>query len=156
MKSPLRLKHSFVEGFPDRLEKDTLYVSVEHASMAHLCACGCGTEVITPLSPTDWRFTFNGKTISVEPSVGNWSLTCRSHYIIRHNLVHWADNWSEERIAAGRKLDLERKRSQEAHEPKVPVVPRIPDQPARGDLPAQVHPQPGVISRLWKFFTGDR
>ncbi|WP_425342947.1 DUF6527 family protein [Rhizobium etli] len=47
--------------------------------MAHLCACGCRTEVITPLSPTDWRFTFNGKTISVEPSVGNWSLTCRSH-----------------------------------------------------------------------------
>ncbi|NTG08847.1 DUF6527 family protein [Rhizobium rhizogenes] len=156
MKSSKRLKYSFVEGFPDQLESDTLYISVEHASMAHLCACGCRAEVITPLSPTDWRFTFDGKTVSVDPSVGNWSLACRSHYVIRNNLVHWAGDWSEETIAAGRKLDLARKRGLEVAEPAVSIKLKDSNNADRNKPPVSGYTKVGVMARLWKLFTSER
>ena len=78
-----QLQHRFVDGFPDRLQPGVLYISIEFASMSHLCCCGCGREVITPLSPKDWKFTYDGASVSVHPSIGNWSLPCRSHYIIQ-------------------------------------------------------------------------
>ena len=48
-----RLGHEFVEGIPERLEEGVLYVSILYATAMHLCACGCGREVVTPLTPTD-------------------------------------------------------------------------------------------------------
>ena len=55
----------FVMSFPDKLEAGKLYVSMEFASVAHLCACGCGAEVVTPLSPTDWMLSFDGVSVTV-------------------------------------------------------------------------------------------
>jgi hypothetical protein len=49
------------------------------------CACGCGKEVVTPLSATDWKLIFDGKTVSLDPSIGNWGFPCRSHYWVRNN-----------------------------------------------------------------------
>ena len=57
--------------------------------MAHLCFCGCGMKVVTPLSPTGWALTFEGRGVSVTPSVGNWNLKCRSHYVISGNRIEW-------------------------------------------------------------------
>jgi len=71
----------------------------------HKCCCGCGNEVVTPLSPSDWQLTFNGETISLFPSIGNWSFPCRSHYWIRKNEVKWAESWAEEIISLNRKWD---------------------------------------------------
>ncbi|MEW1836919.1 DUF6527 family protein [Nonomuraea angiospora] len=48
-----RLDHRFVEHIPERLEPGELYISFPFATAAHLCACGCGKEVVIPLSPTD-------------------------------------------------------------------------------------------------------
>jgi|SRR5271154_863253 len=59
-------------------------------------------RIVTPLSPTDWKLIFNGKTISLDPSIGNWGFECQSHYWIRNNRVRWAAQWSPEEIAAGR------------------------------------------------------
>jgi hypothetical protein len=75
---------------PERLDDGVLYVSLEHATMVHSCACGCGSEVVLTLSPTDWRLTYDGEAVSVWPSVGSWSLPCRSHYFIERGLVRWA------------------------------------------------------------------
>lgn len=99
------ITHEFVEYIPDRIENGTIYVSVTFATAVHKCFCGCGSEVITPLSPTDWRLTFDGKTISLYPSIGNWSFACKSHYWISNNRVEWAKKWSEGRINAARKQD---------------------------------------------------
>jgi hypothetical protein len=95
------IKHEFIELLPSTLETETLYVSLKHKNMIHLCFCGCGRKVITPLSPTGWALTFNGRELSVFPSIGNWNLPCRSHYWIRRSRVQWAEQWSAERIAAG-------------------------------------------------------
>ncbi|MEA5551179.1 DUF6527 family protein [Anabaena cylindrica UHCC 0172] len=99
------LRHEFVEYIPDNLNDNTIYVSIKFGTVAHKCCCGCGNEVFTPLSPTDWKLTFNGKSISLEPSIGNWSFKCKSHYWIRHNNVIWAAQWSQEEIDAARIYD---------------------------------------------------
>jgi hypothetical protein len=105
MKPPKTLAHEFVEFIPDVIEEGKIYVSIDYATTVHKCACGCGKEVVTPLSPTDWKLIFDGKTVSLDPSIGNWSFPCRSHYWIRNNRVQWAENWSQARIDANREYD---------------------------------------------------
>lgn len=87
---------------PKELEPGILYVSEEFGAAAHLCACGCGAKIRTPLGPTEWSFfeSPNGPTLS--PSIGNWQQPCRSHYIIRDGQVFWADSWTPEQVVAGR------------------------------------------------------
>lgn len=103
------LSHQFVEYIPETVQDRTLYVSVKFATVVHKCCCGCGKEVVTPLSPTDWKLTYDGKTLSLSPSIGNWGFDCRSHYWIRGNRVIWAPRWSQDRIAAGRAYDMSTK-----------------------------------------------
>ena len=81
------MKHKFVENMPEKLDESVLYVSIPFETVIHLCACGCKNEVVTPLSPAEWSVTFDGETISLHPSIGNWSLDCRSHYWIRKNNI---------------------------------------------------------------------
>jgi len=95
-----RLNHHFVTKLPDRLEPGVLYISIEYATAAHLCCCGCGIEVVTPFTPTDWNMTFDGETISLWPSIGNWNEKCRSHYVIERSRVVPALQWSDRRIEA--------------------------------------------------------
>ena len=89
-----------VENLPENLDNGVLYVSTEHAVASHKCACGCGRETVTPLSPTDWQF--DSRTISLKPSVGNWNFPCRSHYWINNGTVRWAASMSSEAIERGR------------------------------------------------------
>jgi len=105
MNSRKTLKHQFVEFIPERLEDGVIYISTEYATVSHNCCCGCGNEVVTPLSPTDWELTFDGKSISLYPSIGNWNFQCQSHYWIKRNTVRWAESWSAEKIAAGQTRD---------------------------------------------------
>jgi hypothetical protein len=94
------LHHEFVEFIPEQLNDGTIYVSITYATVAHRCCCGCGNEVITPLSPTDWKLLFDGQSISLDPSIGNWSFDCKSHYWIKRNEVKWAERWSQEEVGA--------------------------------------------------------
>jgi hypothetical protein len=103
------LRHEFVEFIPETLSDGTVYVSMTYATVAHKCCCGCGLEVVTPLSPTDWQLTFDGVSVSLYPSIGNWGFECRSHYWIVRNRVKWAERWSDEEISAGRDHDSLRK-----------------------------------------------
>jgi Family of unknown function (DUF6527) len=96
------LKHEFVETIPATLQDGTIYVSIPFATAVHKCCCGCGSEVVTPITPTDWQLTYDGETVSLHPSIGNWNLPCEAHYFIRRNTVQWARRWSREEIAAGR------------------------------------------------------
>src|SRR5579862_6384361 len=79
--------HKFVEHLPDQLEEGVLYISIRYATAAHNCYCGCGREVVTPLHPTKWRLAFDGVSTSLSPSVGSWSLDCKSHYWLENGRV---------------------------------------------------------------------
>lgn len=104
------LSHKFVTFMPDHLEDGVLYISMEYATAIHKCCCGCGNEVVTPLSPTDWKLTFDGETISLYPSIGNWNFKCQSHYWIKNSEVEWAPKWTKGQIERGRRFEEQEKR----------------------------------------------
>ena len=124
------LEHRFVESFPEPLVPGILYVSMEYGSVAHSCCCGCGAEVVTPLTPTDWNITYDGEAISLHPSVGNWTLPCRSHYVIRRDKVIAAPPWSEAQIAAERQRDRRAKARFFRQEDFSPVAQSGPETPS--------------------------
>jgi hypothetical protein len=102
-------KTEFVEYVPDKLDEGVLYISIAFRTVSHNCACGCGLEVVTPISPTDWQLTYDGRTVTLFPSIGNWNYPCRSHYWIKRNEAVEAPTWSREEINAGRRADQRRK-----------------------------------------------
>ena len=103
------MQHKFVEFMPGHIQEGIIYISPEYGTVIHLCACGCGEEVNTPLSPTGWKLTYDGKNIALDPSIGNWNFDCRSHYWIKNNEVVWAENWSDTHVKY--KRDHDRKQS---------------------------------------------
>lgn len=96
------VRAAFVELVPTALEIGVLYISVPYSTAIHLCCCGCGATVVTPLAPAQWSVTYNGRDVSLAPSIGNWSYPCRSHYWISAGTVVWAGEWTERQIALGR------------------------------------------------------
>ena len=98
----------FVDEIPRELEPGKLYVCCRYRAVLHLCACGCGASISTPLHPTGWTLTCDGVSVSLWPSIGNWSEKCQSHYWIRNSNIHWAPQWSRLKILKTRKArDLE-------------------------------------------------
>jgi len=92
------LRHKFVDLIPDQLEGGVLYICERYGTAIHKCFCGCGEEVVTPLSPVEWSLHKMGNKVSLHPSIGNWSFVCRSHYWIRKNRVVWAGALTESQI----------------------------------------------------------
>jgi len=103
------MQHRFVEIIPDTVEDGVLYISLKYCTAIHKCVCGCGNEVVTPISPTDWKLIFDGKTVSLSPSIGNWNFNCQSHYWIKRNEIVYAREWDKEEIQFGRTNDKKRK-----------------------------------------------
>lgn len=105
----MKIELQRVQYMPRELKPGVLYVSEEFSTAAHLCACGCGSKIRTPLGPTEWALeeTDNGPTL--HPSIGNWQQACQSHYLIRRGEVVWASKWTPEQIEAGRRGEEERR-----------------------------------------------
>lgn len=100
-----QIRLEFVTFAPAVLEPGVFYVSMEYATVLHACCCGCGNKVVTPLSPKRWCLTYDGKTLSLHPSIGNWSFPCESHYWIERNAVIWDRGFTRTEIAAARAAD---------------------------------------------------
>ena len=73
------MQHKFVEFIPSEIEENVIYISIEYDVAKHKCACGCGAIIVTSISPARWRLTYDGETVSLSPSIGNWSHPCKSH-----------------------------------------------------------------------------
>lgn len=132
------VEHRFVKHVPERLEEGVLYVSMEYATAVHSCLCDCGKEVITPLSPTDWQLGFDGFSVSLRPSIGNWSFPCESHYWIIADRVRWSPKLSRRQIEAGRSRSRQTKRRQAER-----ADPRLDAKPER-------RAGAGRLRRLWR------
>lgn len=144
------LTHEFVEFIPRDLKDGVIYVSIPYATAIHKCCCGCGLQVTTPLSPAQWSLTFNGKTISLHPSIGNWNFPCKSHYWIKENRVSWARQWSKLEIADVQRQDAAALKSQFS-----PVKPNQQDHiPAQPVKPSK--PQRGPVRRFFSAIFGGR
>lgn len=96
-----RLRPTFVEFIPEELAEGVLYISRRYRTVSHMCCCGCGLEVVTPLNPAKWHLTEHGNgSVSLSPSVGNWSFPCKSHYFVCQNRIEWAYSLPPKVIAA--------------------------------------------------------
>ena len=93
----------FVGEIPRELNPGKLYVCCRYRAVKHLCACGCGVEINTPLHPTGWTLTCDGVSVSLSPSIGNWSEKCQSHYWIINNKIQWAPKFSKHQILQTRR-----------------------------------------------------
>lgn len=124
------LEHRFVRNVPRELEQGVLYISMDYATAVHSCCCGCGERVVTPFTPTDWRMTFDGESISLQPSVGNWNQPCRAHYVIQKNHVLEAGPWSNAQVEAERRRDKMAKASHYAADNRPQVAAPPPAEPA--------------------------
>ncbi|MCU1412983.1 MAG: hypothetical protein JWN80_323 [Microbacteriaceae bacterium] len=94
----------FVDSFPTPLEPGVLYVSVAYSTAGHLCACGCGGEIVTKLSPARYRIIFDGE-ISLKPSISATALPCKSHYFITRGEVDWHRSLNDGEIVKAQAAD---------------------------------------------------
>lgn len=106
-----KISRQDVEFMPKQLEPGILYVSEKYGTAAHLCACGCGAKIRTPLGPTEWAIKRGSTGPSLWPSVGNWQQACQSHYIIDNGKIIWCGSWTPDQIAAGRSTEEARRRA---------------------------------------------
>lgn len=101
------VRYAFVDLMPSDREEGIVYVSIKYSTAVHDCLCGCGMKVVTPIRPDKWTLTYDGESISLSPSIGNWSFPCKSHYWIRGGRVLEAGSMSDAVIASGRARDAE-------------------------------------------------
>ena len=107
----MRIELERVRYMPKELRPGVLYVSEEFGTAAHLCACGCGSKIRTPLGATEWSIKETPAGPSLSSSVGNWQQACQSHYFIDRGEVVWAPKWTPEQVAAGRAGEQARRRA---------------------------------------------
>ena len=105
----MKIRIERVRTMPAKLEPGVLYVSHEFGTAAHLCACGCGSKIRTPLGPTEWSLRETKAGATLHPSIGNWQKPCRSHYLIIDGTIVWAGDMSPEDILAGRAAEQKRR-----------------------------------------------
>lgn len=78
---------------PESLELGKIYYSEEFSTVKHLCPCGCGQKVVTPIQgewKDGWKLNIENELITLEPSIGNFQLPCKTHYFIRNGEIIWA------------------------------------------------------------------
>jgi hypothetical protein len=112
-----------MEVIPAEKEPGVLYVSLEFGVASHLCPCGCGSVVVTALAPHRWSLIFDGETVSLTPSIGNWSQACQSHYWIRNNKIRWVGGLSAWQIKGVQLRDIrghESRAQKKAHRKRRP------------------------------------
>ncbi|MBL8824604.1 MAG: hypothetical protein JNJ77_18610 [Planctomycetia bacterium] len=149
MKPEIVLAHEFVEYIPEELNERTLYISRTYGTAVHKCCCGCGREVVTPLSPTAWQLTFDGKSVSLYPSIGSWSLPCQSHYFITKNRVVWSVQWTKQQINRGRAQEaMARERHFETAN-----APANPDLTQAATPPTSSKPKESLWQRIKRWFS---
>lgn len=139
----------FVEFIPEKLSNGVLYISERYRTVSHKCCCGCGEEVVTPLTPADWSLRKDGNAVTLHPSIGNWSFACRSHYWIRRNQVVWDGAISQrqvERVQARDRTD------KEAYIDSVNREKGLPRKPVSAPPQSANTTSTGVLHQLWKAF----
>ncbi|QVK20761.1 hypothetical protein KHQ82_00015 [Mycoplasmatota bacterium] len=115
------IKHYFVEYIPpfDSIDENTVYTSLEFNVSVHRCACGCGRKVTLPIAPDEWQIFYDGETVSLYPSIGNWDYPCRSHYFITDNMFVFEEQLIEERCE--QELDINKKEKKKKRKRKESV-----------------------------------
>jgi len=79
-----------IVNMPEResLLPNTIYYSEEYKGAGHLCLCGCGEQVWTPLGKDGWTLTEKDGKVTMTPSLAH-RFECKSHYIITNGVANF-------------------------------------------------------------------
>lgn len=137
----------FVEFVPEKLDPGKLYISLEYNTASHLCACGCGFEVVTILGPADSALTKSKRGVSISTSIGNSNFPCKSHYWIEDNQILWASKMTPRLTALSRAKDKTAKARLYGETPGS----QLPSSPSKA---APAHTNPNERMPWWKRLLG--
>ena len=85
-------KIEFVDLIPSTLENNVFYICIKCDVVVHLCACGCNNKVVTPIDKHfGWILNYDGESISLFPSIGNYNFECKSHYYVKNSKIVWLE-----------------------------------------------------------------
>ena len=88
-----KYKIEFVDIIPRQLKEGILYICINCNVIVHKCACGCGEKTVTPLDKNNgWVMKYDGQSLTLRPSIGNFNINCKSHYFITENTVEWLNS----------------------------------------------------------------
>lgn len=86
----------YVEFIPKELEEGKLYISERFGVVIHNCLCGCGERTVTPIDNVingkdhGWKLIkHDDNKVSLIPSIGNYQMPCKSHYILTKNVANF-------------------------------------------------------------------
>lgn len=83
----------YADAIPSGIEfvEGIIYVSVKYKTATHLCACGCGEKVVTPLGDDGWKMDVKWDKVTLRPSIGNFNgeKPYHAHYFITENRIDW-------------------------------------------------------------------
>ena len=97
-----RFKVEFVDKIPSNLKDGILYVCISCNVIVHRCACVCGERTVTPIDKKyGWKMSYDGQSITLRPSIGNYSIPCQSHYYITENKVEWLESYLQNNTKNG-------------------------------------------------------
>lgn len=103
---PVAFRLKEVTSFPQPLEGGVLYISEKFSVCGHLCACGCGKEVVLPLNRAQWSVIRDEDgAVTLAPSVANTGFPCNSHYVIRRGQIEWHTALSQAQANRARDRD---------------------------------------------------
>lgn len=101
----------FVDTIPKTINEGILYICVNCNVIVHKCACGCGEKTVTPLDKNNgWIMKYDGQSVTLRPSIGNFNINCKSHYFITESRVDWLndnidyDNIKDEKLSIMQKI----------------------------------------------------
>src|SRR5215210_42875 len=105
----MKIELQRVRYIPKELKPGVLYVSEEFGAASHLCACGCGSKIRTPLGPTEWALEEAEGLPTLRPSIGNWQQACQSHYWIYRGKLYGliSGRLSKSLLAANAKMSAD-------------------------------------------------
>ena len=85
-----KYKIEFCDTIPKKINEGILYICINCNVIVHKCACGCGEKTVTPLDKINgWTMKYDGQSVTLRPSIGNFNFNCKSHYFITENRVEW-------------------------------------------------------------------
>jgi len=77
------------------MDEGIIYISIEFGVTGHRCLCGCGELTILPINNVidgkdhGWKMTDKDGKLTFTPSVGNFQIPCKSHYIITNGIANF-------------------------------------------------------------------
>lgn len=70
-------------------KESVIYISDKYGVSIHRCLCGCGSKTVMPLGKGHWNYEIKNEKLTMSPSVGNYQMPCKSHYIITNGVANF-------------------------------------------------------------------